>query len=68
MRTTVTIDDVLYAKAIEMADPDLTRWTVSRSNQNLRTCSGPAYPLLRASGVYLLQAVAIGSAGGLVDT
>ena len=25
MRTTVTIDDELYAKALEMADPDMTR-------------------------------------------
>ena len=30
MRTTVTIDDELYAKALEMADPDLDKSEIFR--------------------------------------
>ena len=30
MRTTVTIDDALYAKALEVADPDMDRADVFR--------------------------------------
>lgn len=30
MRTTVTIDDVLYEKALEVADPDMEKADLSR--------------------------------------
>lgn len=30
MRTTVTIDDVLYAQALEMADPDMDKADIFR--------------------------------------
>jgi len=41
MRTTVTVDDALYEKALEMADPDMDRADTNFINGDWSVNTGP---------------------------